>query len=91
MASGYGISNAKRPSRHLLPDGRQTGSNSFAEVHFRFGHDSGGLVGAESQIVSAMPTFRGLIVRLETAKGGHEVFDLAGRRGFAGFEVALNA
>jgi AcrR family transcriptional regulator len=28
---------------------------------------------------------------LETAKGCHEVVDLAGRRGFAGFEVALNA
>jgi hypothetical protein len=28
---------------------------------------------------------------LETAKGCHKVFDLAGRRGFAGFEVALNA
>ncbi len=65
--------------------------NSFAEVHFRFGHDSGELVGAESQIVSATLTFRGLIVRLETAKGGHKVFDLAGRRRFAGFEVALNA
>jgi hypothetical protein len=35
--------------------------------------------------------FRGLIVRLETAKGGHKVFDIAGRRRFAGFEVALNA
>jgi hypothetical protein len=35
--------------------------------------------------------FRRLIVRLETANGGHEVFDFAGRRGFAGFEVALNA
>src|ERR1700739_165709 len=29
--------------------------------------------------------------RLETAKGCHKVFDLAGRRGFTGFEVALNA
>jgi hypothetical protein len=27
---------------------------------------------------------RGLIVRLQTAKGCHEVFNLAGRRGFAG-------
>ena len=33
----------------------------------------------------------GLIVRLEIAKGGHKVFDLAGRGGFAGLEVALNA
>jgi hypothetical protein len=32
-----------------------------------------------------------LIVRSETAKGCHEVFNLAGRRGFAGFEVMLNA
>jgi hypothetical protein len=32
----------------------------------------------------------GLIVRLETAKGCHKVFDLADRRGFAEFEVALN-
>jgi hypothetical protein len=31
------------------------------------------------------------LARLETAKGCHEVFDLASRRGFAGFEVALNA
>jgi hypothetical protein len=31
------------------------------------------------------------IVRLETAKGRHKVLDLASRRGFAGFEVALNA
>src|SRR5258707_3696921 len=30
-------------------------------------------------------------VRLETSKGYHKVFDLAVRRGFAGFEVALNA
>ena len=30
-------------------------------------------------------------VRLETSKGCHKVVDLAGRRGFAGFEVALNA
>ena len=28
---------------------------------------------------------------LETAKSGHEVFDLAGRRGSAGFQIALNA
>ena len=28
---------------------------------------------------------------LEVAKGCHKVLDLAGRRGFAGFEVALNA
>ena len=28
---------------------------------------------------------------LETAKGGHEVFDLARGRGSAGFQVALNA
>jgi hypothetical protein len=35
--------------------------------------------------------FKGPIVRLETAKGCHKVFDLAGRRGFAGFEVALDA
>jgi hypothetical protein len=35
--------------------------------------------------------FRGLIVRLETAKGGHKVFDLAGRGSFAGFKVAFNA
>src|ERR1700758_3560531 len=30
-------------------------------------------------------------LRLETAKGCHKVFDLAGRRGFAGFKVTLNA
>jgi hypothetical protein len=30
-------------------------------------------------------------VRLETAKGRHKVYDLAGGRGFAGFKVALNA
>ena len=30
-------------------------------------------------------------VRLETAKGCHKVFDLAVRRGFAGFKVTLNA
>jgi hypothetical protein len=30
-------------------------------------------------------------LRLETAKGRHKVLDLANRRGFAGFEVALNA
>ena len=35
--------------------------------------------------------FRGLIVRLEIAKGSHKVLDLARRRGFAGFEVTLNA
>jgi hypothetical protein len=29
--------------------------------------------------------------RLETAKSCHEVSDLAGRRGFAGFKVTLNA
>src|ERR1700730_4736563 len=34
---------------------------------------------------------QGPIVRLETAKGCHKVFDLAGRGGFAGFEGALNA
>ena len=28
---------------------------------------------------------------LETAKGDHEVFNLAGGRGFAGFQIALNA
>jgi hypothetical protein len=28
---------------------------------------------------------------LETAKGCHKVFDFAVRRGFAGFEVPLNA
>ena len=28
---------------------------------------------------------------LETAKSGHKVFDLAGRRGSAGFQIALNA
>ena len=31
------------------------------------------------------------LARLKTAKGCHEVFDLASRRGFTGFEVALNA
>jgi Resolvase, N terminal domain len=30
-------------------------------------------------------------LRLEIAKGCHKVFDLASRRGFTGFEVALNA
>jgi hypothetical protein len=30
-------------------------------------------------------------VRSETVKGCHKVFDLAGRRGFAGFKVVLNA
>ncbi len=30
-------------------------------------------------------------VRLETSKGCHKVFDLAVRRGFAGFKVTLNA
>jgi hypothetical protein len=34
--------------------------------------------------------FRKPIVRLETAKGRHKVLDLASRRGFAGFEIALN-
>ena len=29
------------------------------------------------------------IVRLETAKHRHKVFDLAGRRGFTGFKIAL--
>ena len=29
--------------------------------------------------------------QLEIAKGCHKVFDLASRRGFTGFEVALNA
>jgi hypothetical protein len=32
-----------------------------------------------------------LIVRLESAKSGHKIFDLAGRRGFPGLEVTLNA
>jgi hypothetical protein len=35
--------------------------------------------------------FKGRMVRSETAKGGHKVFDLAGRGGFAGFKVAFNA
>jgi hypothetical protein len=30
-------------------------------------------------------------LRLETAKGCHELFDLASRQGSAGFHVALNA
>ena len=34
-----------------------------------------------------MPTWS----ELETSKGGHEVFDLAGGRGSAGFQIALNA
>ena len=33
----------------------------------------------------------GLIALLEAAKGCHKVLDLAARRGFAGFKVALNA
>src|SRR5580692_10890808 len=32
-----------------------------------------------------------MAVRLETSKGCHKVFDLAGRRGFAGFKVTFNA
>src|SRR5580692_8031963 len=32
-----------------------------------------------------------MAVRLETSKGCHKVFDLAGRRGFAGFKVTLDA
>ena len=39
----------------------------------------------------ALADFTGLIVRLKTAKGRHKVFDLAGRRCFVGFEVALDA
>ena len=35
--------------------------------------------------------FREPIFRLKIARCSHKVFDLAGRRGFAGFEVALNA
>ena len=31
------------------------------------------------------------LLRLEVTKGRHKVFDLAGRRCFAGFEVALDA
>jgi len=30
-------------------------------------------------------------LKSETAKGCHKVFDLAGRRGFAGFKIAFNA
>jgi hypothetical protein len=33
----------------------------------------------------------GIDIRLETSKSCHKVFDLAGRRHFAGFKVALNA
>jgi hypothetical protein len=33
----------------------------------------------------------GLLVRLEASKGCHKIIDLAGRRVFTGFEVALNA
>jgi hypothetical protein len=35
--------------------------------------------------------FRGTEVRSETAKGGHKVFDIAGRRGLTGSEVTFNA
>jgi hypothetical protein len=37
------------------------------------------------------PLRPGRIGLLELAKGCHKVLDLAGRRGFAGFEVLFNA
>src|ERR1700676_1863251 len=40
---------------------------------------------------STRADFRGAIVRLEAAKSSHKVLDLAGRPGFAGFKVALDA
>jgi hypothetical protein len=47
-----------------------------------------------SLLLTNRPTladFRGAIVRLEAAKSRHKVLDLAGRPGFAGFKVALDA
>jgi hypothetical protein len=46
---------------------------------------------AEPAVISAMPTSRDLLFDLKTAEGRHKALNLAGRRGFAGFEVALNA
>jgi hypothetical protein len=44
------------------------------------------------RLETAVPRKTGLeTARLETAKGCHKVIDLAGRGGFARFEVALNA
>jgi hypothetical protein len=40
---------------------------------------------------TSFPTIPIDILRLKTANGCHKGFDLAGRRGFAGFEIALNA
>jgi hypothetical protein len=45
---------------------------------------------AEPAVTSAMPTSRDLLFDLKTAKGRHKALDLAGRRGFAEFQVALN-
>ena len=37
------------------------------------------------------PTYRDLLFDLKTAQRRHKALDLAGRRGFVGFQVALNA
>src|ERR1700719_2975355 len=47
------------------------------------------LVQKDSQFVRKhWPTSRDLLFDLKTAKGRHKALDLAGRRGFAGFQVA---
>ena len=55
------------------------------------GHGDGSFLVAASQHYGRDADFRKPIVRLETAKGRHKVLDLASQRGFARFEVALNA
>jgi len=83
---------------------RAYGGKAEARNFFRIvaGGDCGQVVEQESEarvgpVVEFADTGEGeqgkspLIVRLKTAKGGHKVFDLAGRRGFAVFEVALYA
>ncbi len=40
---------------------------------------------------TSFPTILIDILRLEAAKGCHKIIDFAGRRGFAGFEIAFYA
>ena len=55
------------------------------------GHGDENFLVAASRHYGRDAAFRKPIVRLETAKSRHKVLDLASRRGFAGFEVVLNA
>jgi hypothetical protein len=84
-ASGKDV---KRPQLEAMQSFVRDGDTVFCHSMDRLAHNLDDLQGF-AHVESVAECHES--AQLEIAKGCHKVFDLASRRGFTGFEVALNA